>query len=91
MYLRQFALFHALSVFIFDRWFNFADKPLDIGENKPFKDYFKRYWVKYMHESDNVENGNVITRQQLSFWITESFKEVSDNSIRKTFEKCGYY
>jgi hypothetical protein len=66
-------------------------QPLDVGVNKPFKDYLKKYWVKYMLESDNVENGKEITRQKLSFWITESFKEVSDNSIRKTFEKCGYY
>jgi hypothetical protein len=63
-------------------------QPMDVGVNKPFKDHLKKSWVLRMM-SVNAEND--ISRQTLSHWIAESFNGISEDSIKTTFQKCGFY
>lgn len=63
-------------------------QPMDVGVNKPFKDRLKTSWVLHM-TSENAEKE--ISRQMLSHWIAESFNGISEDSIKTTFRKCGFY
>jgi hypothetical protein len=63
---------------------------LVVGINKPFKDHLKKKWVDFII-NHNSANDKDITRQLLSHWITESFGEISSDTILNTFRKTGCY
>jgi hypothetical protein len=61
---------------------------LDVGINKPFKDYYKRQRNKWM--VDNLLETKV-TRDMCATWISNSWEEVKRSSILNTARKIGFF
>jgi hypothetical protein len=62
-------------------------QPMDVGINKPFKNYVRNEFDKWMIE--NLEN-NKPKRLNVSFWISEAWKGVSQTTQQNSWRKCGY-
>ena len=58
---------------------------LDVGINKPFKDYVKQSYEQFMVEN----NGRKSTRLDVSKWITSVWEKIKTESICHTWESIG--
>ena len=64
--------------------------------NKPFKDYYKRYWKEWIREETS---GNNFTEragnrkkpdwQTVLNWVSNSMQELKEATIIRSFEYCG--
>ena len=59
---------------------------LDVGINKPFKDYVKR---KYDDFIINKQPRERVTRLRMTQWIAEAWNEVKEETIFNTWTKVG--
>ena len=60
---------------------------LDVGVNKPFKDYMRGYWEDYMVA--NVDNPKV-QRHHIAQWVEMAWARVSIQTITNTWKSIGY-
>lgn len=60
---------------------------LDVGINKPFKDYIKQCYEQFMMQ--NVEEKKVV-RLDVAKWIREAWERVSFETIRNTWSSIGF-
>ena len=63
---------------------------LDVGVNKPFKDHMRSKWMQFM-VNDNADNASVVTRSMIACWVVQSWSEIRASSIRRTFQRIGFY
>ncbi len=60
---------------------------LDVGVNKPFKDYMRGSWEDYMVA--NVDNTKV-QRHQIAQWVEKAWVRVSIETITNTWKSIGF-
>ena len=60
---------------------------LDVGVNKPFKDYIKDCYERFM-----VENGDgaKVSRTHVAKWVDEAWNRVSSDTICNTWRSIGF-
>jgi hypothetical protein len=63
---------------------------LDVGVNKPFKDYMRGYWEDYMIA--NVNNAKVVQRHHhIAQWVNMAWwARVSIETIANTCRSIGF-
>jgi DDE superfamily endonuclease/Tc5 transposase DNA-binding domain/CENP-B N-terminal DNA-binding domain len=70
-------------------------QPLDVGINKPFKAYIKKKYmewiIQYVNDYKIIPKLIMKERKKLLVtWVSESWKNINDTMIKKSFEECGY-
>jgi len=60
---------------------------LDVGINKPFKDYVKQSYEEFMVEN----NGRKLTRLDVARWIASAWEKIKTESICHTWESIGIF
>ena len=60
---------------------------LDVGINRPFKDYVTRKYDKFMVEKEPRQR---VTRLLICKWIDEVWKEVTEDAIFNTWTRTGF-
>jgi hypothetical protein len=61
---------------------------LDVGVNKPFKDYMRAYFNDYITE--HVHDNPKVTREMMSKWIANAWEQVKVSTIINTCKKIGF-
>lgn len=61
---------------------------LDVGVNKPFKDYMSAYFND--HITENVHDNPKVTRKMMSKLIANAWEQVKVSTIINTCKKIGY-
>ena len=66
-------------------------QPGDLGWNKPFKDAIRKSWKNWMRRQKANAKGKISapTRSQVLRWVSEAWKSVSEDTIRKAFKIAG--
>lgn len=68
-------------------------QPLDVCVNKPFKDYFRNFYCKWMSAGNHTYTpGGKMRRPsslQITQWIEKSWDAVKIDTITHSFKKCG--
>ncbi|CAL4230375.1 unnamed protein product, partial [Meganyctiphanes norvegica] len=68
-------------------------QPLDVCINKPFKAFMKDEWNKWMmladYEVTAIGRRKRATIAQLCQWVKNSWDQVKEEIIIKSFKKCG--
>lgn len=68
-------------------------QPLDVCLNKPFKDKLRQKWTDWMIEGEKTYTKGGIMRaaalETVSHWVVESWNEVSDAVVERSFKKCA--
>lgn len=68
-------------------------QPADVSWNKPFKDRYREKYQEWMlnNEQEYTESGNMKAPPLTNVltWIESSWKEISKESIVKSFLSCG--
>ena len=59
---------------------------LDVGINKPFKDYVQRRYDDFIINKEPRER---VTRLKMTKWIDEAWKEIKEDTIFNTWTKIG--
>jgi hypothetical protein len=59
---------------------------LDVGINKPFKDYVKECYLTFLVENSGSEKVKV-TRQHVATWVTNAWKKVKPESVTNTWDR----
>jgi hypothetical protein len=70
-------------------------QPLDIGVNKPFKNYIKNKYldwlIKYVDDNNTTPKLPKIERSKLLVsWIAQSFDNINNTIVYNSFIACGY-
>ncbi len=60
---------------------------LDVGVNKPFKDYIKQCYEELMVQNFEVRN---VSRLDVAKWIQEAWGRVTIETIRNTWSSIGF-
>ena len=66
-------------------------RPLDVGVNKPLKNWIRKKW-----EGDMLEEGlamtvsKPLTRQQMASWVTECLDDLGEHIIKAAWRRNGY-
>jgi hypothetical protein len=61
-------------------------QPMDVGINKPFKNYVRGQFETWLIE--NLDNAKP-QRKNVSKWISEAWKEIKQTTIVNSWEKVG--
>ena len=68
-------------------------QPLDVSLNKPFKDHLRAKWTTWMIEGQKsfTAGGNIKAAplSTVCSWVIESWKELSQDMVSRSFKKCG--
>ncbi|XP_069593726.1 bromodomain testis-specific protein [Ranitomeya imitator] len=68
-------------------------QPLDVSINKPFKVYMREEWNKWMaagnHDLTPTGRMKRPTITQVCEWVKTSWQSVKDETIIRSFKKCG--
>ena len=60
---------------------------LDVGVNKPFKQYTKQYFERFM--VNNIKNRKV-TRLDVAKWVAEAWENIAATTITNTWNSIGF-
>ena len=60
---------------------------LDVGINKPFKDYIRRKYDNFMVTKQPKER---VTRLRMATWVNEAWNEISEETIFNSWRKVGF-
>lgn len=63
-------------------------QPMDVGINKPFKNYIKREYDAWWYTNRNVNKK--ITRQSVANWVSQAWATITPNIIRNSWRHAGY-
>jgi hypothetical protein len=63
---------------------------LDVGINKPFKDYKRSQFNIFMQATQTTLGGNKVTRELMGKGIADSWEKVSASFVLKTARKIGF-
>lgn len=68
-------------------------QPLDVCLNKPFKDRMREKWAMWMIDGEKsfTPAGNVRAAplDLITTWVLDSWNDLSDQIIQRSFKKCG--
>ena len=63
-------------------------QPMDVGINKPFKNYIRRAFDKWLVATQGLQKPK---RKDVSSWIWEAWDNVSEEILFNLFKGSGYY
>ncbi|XP_073537612.1 uncharacterized protein, partial [Phyllobates terribilis] len=64
-------------------------QPLDVSINKPFKSLMREKWNNWMADLTSTEQMESPTITQVCKWVKTSWQSIKDETIVRSFEKCG--
>ena len=66
-------------------------QPLDMGVNKPLKNWIRRKWEEYMLEVGLAMTvSKPPTWQQMATWVTEYLDDLGEHIIKAAWRRKGY-
>ena len=64
---------------------------LDVGVNKPLKNWIRRKWEEYMLEEGLAMTvSKPPTRQRMTTWVTESLDDLGEHIVKAAWRRNGY-
>ena len=66
-------------------------QPLNVGVNKPSKNWIRRRWEEYMLEEDLAMTvSKPPTQQQMTTWVMECLDDLRKHIIKAAWRRKGY-
>jgi len=67
-------------------------QPMDVSVNRPFKANMRRQWTRWFEtHDDRTPAGNLRqpSRQQVINWVSQAWRDIPEDVIRRSFLRCG--
>jgi len=67
-------------------------QPMDVSVNRPFKNNMRRQWTRWFETHDErTPAGNLRqpSRQQVINWVSQAWRDIPEDMIRRAFLRCG--